>query len=336
MKKICCFGELLLRFSPQLQGEWIHHASMPVYVGGAELNAAHALALWHLPVRYCTAIPENYLSKEILASLEAKNIDTSRIHFSGQRIGTYYLPQGADLKNAGVIYDRSHSSTAMLQPGDINWEQTLEGVTWFHFSAITPALSASAALVCEEALKEAAARNIFISVDLNYRSKLWQYGKDPQEVMPELVKYCNLVMGNIWAAEKMLGVNLPAPLQRTKEVLLNQAEKSSRQLMESYPACRQVANTFRFDHDSGVSYYATLYDGSQLYVSYEQQVEVITDRVGSGDCFMAGLIYGNTNRFEPQQIIDFATTAACKKFAVKGDATTVTVNEIKNSMPKYA
>lgn len=336
MKKILCFGELLLRFSPQVQGEWIQHATMPVYVGGAELNAAHALALWHLPVCYCTAVPDHYLSKEILASLEAKNIDTSRVHFSGSRIGTYYLPQGADLKNAGVIYDRSNASTALLQPGDINWEKTLEGVSWLHFSAITPALSASVALVCEEALKEAAARGIFISVDLNYRAKLWQYGKDPMEVMPGLVQYCNLVMGNIWAAERMLGISLPAPLQRTKEVLINQAEKTSKSILETYSACRQVANTFRFDHETGVNYYATLFDGKELYVSQEQHVKTITDRVGSGDCFMAGLIYGNVNRYEPQQIIDFATTAACKKFGVKGDATTVTVNEIKNSMPRYA
>ncbi len=336
MKKICCFGELLLRFSPQLQGEWIHQASMSVYVGGAELNAAHALALWQLPVRYCTAVPDHYLSKEILASLEAKNIDTSRVHFSGSRIGTYYLPQGADLKNAGVIYDRSNAPTALLQPGDINWDKTLEGVGWFHFSAITPALSASVALVCEEALKEAASRNIFISVDLNYRAKLWQYGKDAVEVMPGLVKYCNLVMGNIWAAEQMLGISLPSPLQRAKEILISQAEKTSKMIMENFPACKQVANTFRFDHDSGVNYYATLYDGRELYVSGEQQVSLITDRVGSGDCFMAGLIYGNVHRYEPQQIIDFATTAACKKFAVKGDATTVSANEIKNSMPRYA
>src|SRR5688572_27715712 len=265
MKKICCFGELLLRFSPQLQGEWIHQASMPVYVGGAELNAAHALALWNLPVRYCTAVPDHYLSKEILAAVEAKNIDTSRVHFSGSRIGTYYLPQGADLKNAGVIYDRSNASTALLQPGDINWDKTLEGVGWFHFSAITPGLSASVALVCEEALKEASSRNIFISVDLNYRAKLWQYGKDPLDVMPGLVKYCNLVMGNIWAVERMLGIGLPAPLQRSKEVLISQAERTSKIIMETYAACRQVANTFRFDHDTGLNYYATLYDGRQLY-----------------------------------------------------------------------
>src|SRR5690606_20683682 len=135
-----------------------------------------------------------------------KNIDTSAIHYSGSRVGLYYLQQGTDVKNSGVIFDRAGSSFAQLKKGMINWDEVFEGITWFHFSAIAAALSQSAAEVCEEALQAASSKGITISVDLNYRNKLWQYGKQPIEVMPGLVKYCNLVMGNLWAANVMLGI----------------------------------------------------------------------------------------------------------------------------------
>ena len=174
---VMCFGEILLRMSPVLNREWIHNASMPVYIGGAELNVASALAKWNVPVKYCTAMPDNYLSHDTLEELRLKKIDTSAVYLSGTRIGAYYLPQGADLKNAGVIYDRAHSSFAALQPGMINWDEALKDCSWFHFSAISPALNENAALVCKEALKAATLKGLTISVDLNYRSKLWQYGQ---------------------------------------------------------------------------------------------------------------------------------------------------------------
>ncbi|HWJ24990.1 MAG TPA: PfkB family carbohydrate kinase [Flavisolibacter sp.] len=176
MKKVFCFGELLLRMSPELGGAWIRNAHMPVFVGGAELNAATALARWNVPVAYGTALPENALAEEICRSLEGKGIDTSRIIFSGKRIGCYYLPQGADLKNAGVIYDREYSSFSQLKPGQIDWDRLLKDVEWFHFSAISPALNADVAVICKEALQAASEKGITISVDLNYRAKLWQYG----------------------------------------------------------------------------------------------------------------------------------------------------------------
>ncbi|HYK55470.1 MAG TPA: sugar kinase, partial [Flavisolibacter sp.] len=201
MKRIFCFGELLLRLSPQLEGKWIKEHSMPVFIGGAELNAATALARWDVPVAYGTALPDNYLSKEIIAAVQQKNIDTRKIIFNGNRIGTYYLPQGADLKNAGVIYDRAHSSFWDLQPGQMNWEEVFTDVDWFHFSAISPALNANVAAVCKEAVEAARKKGITISVDLNYRAKLWQWGKQPLEVMPELVQNCDVIMGNLWAAE---------------------------------------------------------------------------------------------------------------------------------------
>ena len=336
MSKVLCFGELLLRLSPQLDGAWIRNNTMPVFIGGAELNAATALALWDIPVTYCTALPDHYLSKEIIESIAQKNIEP-RIHFSGSRIGTYYLPQGADLKAAGVIYDRAHSSFWELQPEDIDWNEMLQDVSWFHFSAISPALNEKAAAVLKEALHQASARNIFISVDLNYRAKLWQYGKLPAEVMPALVEYCDLVMGNLWAAEKMLGIELPPDLRDEKTSYLQQAEQTSASVMKRFPRCSQVANTFRFDRDGGgILYYATLFNREGLFVSREHSAGKIVDKVGSGDCFMGGLIYGNYRKLPAQEIIDFAAAAAFHKLFIKGDATTATVDQIRKWRPDYA
>jgi 2-dehydro-3-deoxygluconokinase len=336
MKKVFCFGELLLRMSPELGGAWIKNASMPVFVGGAELNAATALARWNVPVAYGTAIPENALSKEISFALEEKGIDTSGILYTGKRIGCYYLPQGADLKNAGVIYDREYSSFSQLKPGQIDWENLLKDVSWFHFSAISPALNADVAAVCKEGLEVASAKGITISVDLNYRAKLWQYGKKPVEVMPELVQYCDVIMGNLWAEEVMLGIPVPENLLREKEALIKQAQSASEQIMKGYRKCRQVANTFRFDVNQGVKYYATLFKEDRLYLSNEHNTELIIDKVGSGDTFMAGLIYGNYQGLNAQEIIDFSASAAFTKLFIKGDATTASVEEIRKGELNYA
>ena len=336
MSNVLCFGELLLRLSPQLNGAWLQQNSMPVFVGGAELNAATALAKWDIPVSYCTALPRHYLSEEIVAFIDEKGIATDRILFSGNRIGTYYLPQGADLKNAGVIYDRAYSSFWDLKPRQVNWDEVLDGVSWFHFSAICPALNENVAAVCLEAVRAASNKGITVSVDLNYRAKLWQYGKQPSEVMPALVEYCDLVMGNLWSEEKMLGVPVPAALPHEKEAYLDQSARTSETIIKNFPRCRQVANTFRFDEGTGIKYYATLYDGSHLLVSNERNADHIVDKVGSGDTFMAGLIYGNYHRLPSQEIINFAAAAAFNKLFIKGDATTASVQDIRKDFLNYA
>ena len=336
MSKVLCFGELLMRLSPVLGGEWIKQNAMPVFIGGAELNAATALAKWNIPVSYCTALPDHYLSKEIISFVEQKGIEANTIQFSGNRIGTYYLPQGADLKNAGVIYDRAYSSFWDLRPGQVNWDEVLQDISWFHFSAISPALNESVAAVCLEGVKAASAKGITVSVDLNYRAKLWQYGKQPHEVMPALVEYCDVVMGNIWAEEKMLGIPVPANIADEKDVYLSQSLETSKQVIKNFPKCKQVANTFRFDAGEGVNYYATLYDGVNLFTAIEQRTDYIVDKVGSGDTFMAGLIYGNYHQYSQQEIIDYAAAAAFNKLFIKGDATTSTVEEIKKGFLNYA
>jgi len=324
---VFCFGEILLRMSPALNRAWIHNASMPVYIGGAELNVAGALAKWNVPVNYCTAMPDNYLSREIVEELEAKKINTSAIHYSGNRVGAYYLPQGADLKNAGVIYDRAHSSFAALQPGTINWDEILNDCSWFHFSAISPALNENIALVCKEGLKAASSKGLTISVDLNYRSKLWQYGKQPAEIMPELVQYCGLIMGNIWAVESLLGIESPIKSSegKTNEELLEAAGKSMLLIHRQYPKAGSLAYTFRLEKE----YWAVLQHGPQMAVSKKFAIGNVIDKVGSGDCFMAGLIYGLYQKHAPKDIIDYAAAAAFGKLLETGDATRQTVEQVK-------
>ncbi|HEY6975450.1 MAG TPA: PfkB family carbohydrate kinase, partial [Chitinophagaceae bacterium] len=223
--KALCFGELLLRLCPDVSSSWLKQNNISVYVAGAEANAAADLALWGIPVSYLTVLPGNFLSKELLDYFKSKNVDTSNILLQGERMGIYYLPKGADVKNVSVIYDRKNSSFSQLQPKTIDWENILKDISWLHVSAITPALSDNLVEVCKEAFQIASGKNIIISIDLNYRAKLWQ-DKQPVDVIPQLVQYCDVVMGNIWSAEKMLGTPISGKINElsTKEIYLQQAE----------------------------------------------------------------------------------------------------------------
>ena len=336
MNSILCFGEFLFRFSPDMQGNWLKYNTLPFFVGGAELNVAAALANWELPIHYCSALPENYLSHQITDYLKQKQINTSKVYYHGNRIGSYFLPADADLKHQSVIYDRSNSSFAMLEPGMIDWDEVLEGVNWFHFSAISPALSESVAKVCEEALIVAARKKITVSVDLNYRNKLWQYGKNCNEIMPGLVKYCDVIMGNIWSASMMLDIPVAEQLgqKNNKESYIEQSMQTSLRVAENYPKSKVVANTFRFEEGLKINYYATLFSGNKLLVSQEYFSDKILDKVGSGDCFMAGLIYGYFHELPEQDILEFATAAAFEKLFVKGDSTNKTAAEINAAIKK--
>ncbi|MBS7565625.1 sugar kinase [Mucilaginibacter sp. Bleaf8] len=332
---VLSFGEFLLRITPDAGGQWLRENHFLVFVGGAELNVATALALWDVPSRYFTALPQNGMSAQIMELLQEKNIDTSTIMFHGKRLGLYFLTKGQDLKHDALIYDRSNSAFAELTTGLIDWDKVLDGVTWFNFSAICPALSQNVADVCKEALQAASAKGITISLDLNYRSKLWQYGKQPVDIMPELAQYCDVIMGNIWAANNMLGIPLYPDVVESgqKSLYLKAAQHTSEEIISRFPKCQAVANTFRFDaNNTNIDYYTALYTQGKLHDSKEYQADTIVDKVGSGDCYMAGLIYGFYNSMDAQQTVEFATAAAFTKLFVNSDATDRTAEFIQNAI----
>ena len=338
MGKILCFGELLLRFSPAGEGRWLKSHELSVFLGGAELNVATALANWNLPVSYCTALPENYLSKDILLALEERKILTDTINFSGERIGSYYLKQGTDLKNQSVIYDRAHSSFGELKTGMINWDHILHDVSWFHFSAISPALNETVAAVCLEAVQAASRRNITISIDLNHRPKLWSQ-RNPHDVMSELLAYCDVVMGNIWSAHDLLGIPLDSHMIQAndKTVYLQHAHQTSVKILKRFARVKTVACTFRFEEgERGIIYYASLYSAHRWADSYLYRSQQIIDKVGTGDCFMAGLIYGLYSNQHEDEIIQFATAAGFGKFFEKGDSTGQGLETIRSRIKEYA
>jgi len=338
MNKVFCFGEILLRMSPALGGEWLQKSALDIYLGGSELNVAAALARWKIPVKYFTALPENYLSGEIIAELSKRNIDTNAIYFSGERIGIYFLPQGADLKHKGVIYDRAHSSFSECRTGVIDWDRALESVSWFHFSAISPALSKETFSFCREALDLAVKKRIIISVDLNYRARLWQHSGQHAGTMRELASYCDVIMGNIWSSNALLGTELDAEIHSKgrKEDYLDHAKKTSVAIQKGFPKCKTIALTFRFDQkEEGIKYYASLFRDNEQYYSDEFTLHGIVDRVGTGDCFMAGLMYGLYHDHAPQEIINFAAAAAVGKFYELGDITKQDIAAIQSRIKKH-
>jgi 2-dehydro-3-deoxygluconokinase len=339
MGKVVCFGELLLRLPPANAGEWLRTNQMPVFIGGAELNVATALATWNIPVKYCTALPDNIISKDIKAYLDQKNIDTSPIIYSGERIGLYYLKEGADMKSEENVFDRKYSSFSTLSTGVVDWDKILQDVSWFHFSAIAPAVSASAAALCKEALEAASKKNITISVDLNHRSLLWKYGADPKDIMPDLVKYCNVVMGNIWSANTLLGIPVDETIHqnKTQKNYLQQAAKTSDHIFKRFATCNWVANTFRFDgNEHAIEYYAVLNTKNEQAVSPIFKTIKVVDKVGSGDCFMAGLIYGILSGHQPKNIIGLAAAAAFGKLQEKGDATKNSIQQIEKILAQHS
>ena len=332
-KKVLAFGELLLRISPASTEDAAGKHPMLLYMGGAELNVATALAGWNVPVKYCTVLPDNFMSRHVINYLEYKGIYSNSIVLAGNRIGVYYLERGADLKGS-VIYDREHSSFSQVKTGTIDWDKVLHDVEFFDFSAISPALNQNVADVCLEAVQAAASKGITICVDLNYRSRLWKYGKQPIDIMPKLVEYCDVVMGNIWAANTLLGISIDDDIHNagTREAYLDHAKRTSIEILAKYPKAKVVANTFRFDSQANdVLYYTSLYMNNEQYNSPEWTCHGVKDRSGSGDCFMAGLIYGLYNQNGPQQILEFATAAAFGKLQEVGDATDQEAFNIKKT-----
>lgn len=333
--KVLLFGELLWRLAAADNRLADSENLLQMNPGGAEANVASSLGLWKIPNSYVSCIPENELADRALAKLSSCGTSTDLVIRQGDRMGLYFLLSANGLTTGQVVYDRKYSSFSQLKPGMIDWETLLEGFSWFHWSALTPALNENLAAVCKEALVAAKKKGLTVSVDLNYRNRLWDYGKDPIDVMPELTAYCDVIMGNIWAANKMLGTPVAEHLNRQTSVTeyLAHAEQSARAVQEQFPQCKHIAYTFRFmDSPNHNLFYGTYFDGTKNYCSSVYETSEVRDRIGSGDAFMAGLIYSLHQQLDSQAIVDFATSSAFQKLFIPGDFGGHSAEQIKQSI----
>lgn len=324
--KILCFGELLLHFAPDSEGNWLNEQSLKIFVGGAEYNVASALAQWKNPVKLLSALPENFIGNQLESQLKNKGIEMLAEKNNG-RIGTFYLSSDGDMQNASVVYDRFPSVFTESDFDTFSFEEIFSEVRWLHISTITPALSENAYQKCLDLMKEAASRNIKVSLDLNYRAALWQ-NRNPSEKIIALMSFVNVLMGNIWSIQQFLNIPVEYELNGNfdDENLLKQAIKSVSEIQKIYPNVEMIANTFRFTSGEEVNYYATLFIDEKLLVSEKYYSAKIEERVGSGDSFMAALIHGTLKGNSSQQILENATKVAFKKLFVKGDTINDSIN----------
>ncbi len=334
--KVVTFGEIMLRLSPPNYLRFSQTNSFDVVYGGGESNVAVSLANYGIPVDFVTRLPKNDIGQCALMEIRKRGVGTDKIIFGGNRLGIYFLETGAVSRGSKVVYDRSHSSISEIQTGMINWKEVFKDASWFHWTGITPAISQSAADVCLEAVKVASEMGIIISTDLNYRAKLWKYGVKPEKIMTKLTSYCDIILGNEEDAEKHFGIK-PEGLDITKDGRKIKAEaflSVCKQMMKKFPKARKVITTLRGSISASHNTWAgVLYDGNKMYQSKEYQITHIVDRVGGGDSFMGGLIYGLIqNPNNNQKALDFAVAASCLKHTIKGDANLVTVTEVEKLM----
>ena len=324
MSKIVTFGEILLRLSPPSHLRLTQATSFDLYYGCAEANVAASLAKFGFPVKFITSVPANELGESALSMLRSFGVEPVA-KIQGKRLGIYYFEQGASERPGKVVYDREDSSFSMLRKGMIDWEKAFEGADWFHWSGITPSLSLELAELCEEALEVASKKGLTISADLNYRPTLWNYGKNANEIMPNLIKYCDLLLGGINESEIVLGISK----QENESV-----ESVFSNWMKAFPKLKTIVTTKRLRANAssnGVS--AEFYNGKEFLKSKEYNISHIIDRIGAGDAFMAGIIYGLINwPDDHQSALEFAVAATCLKHSISGDINLSTAEEIKALM----
>ena len=336
MNKVVTFGEIMLRLSPPGFLRFSQTNNFDVNYGGGESNVAVSLANYGIPVEFVTRLPESELGQCAIMEMRKRGVGTSHISFGGDRLGVYFLETGAVNRGSNVLYDRANSALAEIKSGMIDWDKVFDGVSWFHWTGITPAISKSAAIVCLEAVKIASDRGITISTDLNYRSKLWQYEGNRQEIMTELTSYCDIIFGNEEDTEmhfdiKPEGIDVTTQGHQVKpEVFLSVCK----QMMKKFPRAKKIIISLRGSISASHNTWAgILYDGKNMYESKQYQITDIVDRVGGGDSFMAGLIYALLNYpNEDQRALDFSVAASCLKHTIKGDVNLVTVQEIEKLM----
>ena len=335
MAKIVTFGEIMLRLATPDHLRFGQGNELVATFGGGEANVAVSLANYGEDVEFVTRLPKNDIAAACVRELRGFGVGTSNIVYGGERMGIYFLETGAVARPSKVIYDRAHSSISTIPSGEIDWAAVFAGAEWFHFTGITPAISREAAEVCLEACQMANKMGLTVSCDLNYRKNLWKWGKSASEVMPALVECCDVILGNEEDAEKVFGIKPEGFDVTATEGAVDQAAFKSvcQQLMERFSRAKRVIITLRgsinADHNT---WGGVLYDGETLYSSKRYDITHIVDRVGGGDSFMGGLIYGLRNYADLQQALEFAVAASALKHTVYGDFNLVSVSEVETLM----
>lgn len=334
MKKVVTFGEIMLRLSPPGYLRFSQAQSFDVIYGGGESNVAVSLANYGVPTEFVTRLPDNDIGRCAMMEMRKRGVGTDHIVYGGERLGIYFLETGAVSRGSKVVYDRAHSAISTIKPGMIDWEEVFKDAQWFHWTGITPAISQGAADVCREAIEAANELGVTVSTDLNYRAKLWNYGKKPGDIMPDLVAGCDIILGNEEDAEKHFGIH-PESVDVTQgDTVESEAYRSvCEQLMERFPRAKKVITTLRGSINANHNTWSgVLYNGEEFLEAPTYDITHIVDRVGGGDSFMGGLIYGLLTYDTDQEALDYAVAASCLKHTIYGDANQVTVDEVEKLM----
>jgi 2-dehydro-3-deoxygluconokinase len=327
--RIVTFGEIMLRLKPPGAQRFFQSPLFEATFGGGEANVAVALARFGCDASFVSVVPPNAIGDACVGELRRQGVDTAHIVRKGSRLGIYFLEAGASQRPSVVIYDRAGASIAEAHLGDIDWDTTFAGAGWFHLTGITPAISQSAAELSLEAVRRAKQKGLMVSCDLNYRKNLWKYGKGAPEVMGEIVRHVDVVMANEEDCQHGLGINANIDVESGA---LDPARYRAlaEKVLAAYPSVGRVAITLRESRsadDNGWS--AVLHDGKDFFVSRRYEIRDIVDRVGSGDAFSAGLIYGLLNLPGAPEALEFAVAASCLKHSIPGDLPLLSVSEVK-------
>ncbi len=331
--KFLTFGEIMLRLKAPGHERFFQSPMLEATFGGGEANVAVSLANYGQDAAFLTLLPKNAIADECVRELRRFGVDTSRIIRTEKgRIGIYYLEGGANQLPSKVVYDREYSAIALAKPGDIDWDAAFAGVEWFHITGITPAISESAMELSLESVREAKKRGITVSCDLNYRKNLWKYGKAASEVMGELAKYVDVAIANEEDVQKSLGITTDVSvesgsLDRQKYKVLGD------KVLEKYPDMKMIAITLRESKSADTNGWAAcLNDRERFYESKRYLISDIIDRVGGGDSFAGGLIYGLNNYADRQSALEFAVAASCLKHSIIGDFNRVGISDVEKLM----
>lgn len=335
MPKVVTFGEIMLRLSTPGFLRFSQARQYDATFGGGEANVAVSLVNFGIESEFVTRFPDNDIARTCVRDLHSYGVETGNCATGGDRLGIYFLETGAVARPSKVVYDRAHSSISTIQPGMIDWKKVFEGADWFHWTGITPAISESAAQVCLEAIKTANEMGVPVSCDLNFRKNLWKYGRSASEVMPALVEGCDLILGNEEDAEKEFGIKPEGFNAELTDGTIDQSrfESVCKQLMARFPRCKKVAITLRGSINANHNTWGgILYNGKELFQTRRYDITHIVDRVGGGDSFMGGLIYGLLTYKDDQKAVEFAAAASALKHTVFGDFNQMTVPEVENLM----